>query len=70
MERHCSWSHSISEAGPGLTFGSSDLEPDSVFSLLAFLDSVLLHLEDSKSDKAPQGEHPSVRATGSSKAIL
>lgn len=67
MERHRSWSHSILEAGSGLTFGSSDLESDIVFSLLAFLDSVVLHLKDSKGIKAPQGEYPSVLSTGSRK---
>lgn len=70
MERHRSWSHSILEAGSGLTFGSSDLESDTVFSLLAFLDSVVLHLKDSKGIKAPQGEHPLVLSIGSSKAIV
>lgn len=70
MERHRSWSHSILEAGSGLAFGSSDLESDIVFSLLAFLHSVVLHLKGSKGIKAPSDEHPLVLSTGSSKAIF
>lgn len=65
-----SWSLRILEAEPRLASGFSDLESGIVFSFLTLLDSELLCLTDSKGNKAPQCELPSVLSTVNNEAIL